>query len=60
MVVATRVHEVQDWLRRRVTHGDPITFSGSHVQRAADRHRPEGSLNLPLELWVRYVTCRDG
>ncbi len=51
--------EVQDWLSPTGDKG-PITFSGSHVQVELTDISLEGELNLPLQLWLRYVPASTG
>ena len=51
--------EVQDWLSPTGDDG-PITFSGTHVQVELTDISLEGELNLPLQLWLRYVPSSTG
>ncbi len=51
--------EVQSWLSVAEDR-DPITFSGTHVAVELTDVALEGSLNLPLELWLRYVPAGTG
>ena len=51
--------EVQDWLSPTGDKG-PITFSGTHVQVELTDISLEGELNLPLQLWLRYVPASTG
>jgi len=50
--------EVQGWLDQ--DRPDPVTFSGSHVKVELADASLRGSLNLPLELWMRYVPASTG
>ena len=51
--------EVQDWL---TSPGelDPIRFSGSHVRVELHDIGLHGKLNLPLEMWLRYIPDSTG
>ena len=53
------VEEVADQLRPEDA-GDPITFTGTRLKFSLTDIDLEGSLNLPLELWVRYITADNG
>jgi hypothetical protein len=39
---------------------DPITFNGRNVTFELQNIQLQGKLNLPLELWLRYVSTSDG
>ena len=51
--------EVQGWLTPP-GELDPIRFSGSHVRVELHDIGLHGELNLPLELWMRYVPDSNG
>jgi hypothetical protein len=51
--------QVQDWLEEG-QQADPITWSGNHITFQLDDVRLQGSLNLPLSLWMRYVSTATG
>jgi putative ABC transport system permease protein len=51
--------EVQDWLSAPGGDG-PVTFSGSRVSVELTDIELEGELNLPLQLWLRYVPSSTG
>jgi putative ABC transport system permease protein len=51
--------EVQGWLTPPGEH-DPIRFSGSHVRVELHDIGLHGKLNLPLEMWLRYVPDSNG
>ncbi len=51
--------EVQGWLTDEMA-SDPITFSGSRVQIRITGISLVGELNLPLEMWARYVPSTTG
>ncbi len=53
------VHEISDMLRPD-DDGEPITFSGTHLKFHVTDIDLEASLNLPLEMWVRYITSDNG
>jgi hypothetical protein len=51
--------QVQGWLTPE--HDlDPVTFSGTHVKLELRDIRLDGDLNLPLEVWLRYVPASTG
>jgi len=55
--------QVQGWLSPPgdgAGHGGPITFSGTHVAVELSGISLEGELNLPLQLWLRYVPSSTG
>ena len=51
--------EVQGWLTPQREVG-PITFSGTHVEVELTGISLKGELNLPLQLWLRYVPSSTG
>jgi hypothetical protein len=55
----TGAQEVQGWLTPQAGAG-PITFSGSHVRVEVTGISLVGDLNLPLQLWLRYVPSSTG
>jgi hypothetical protein len=55
----TGAQEVQGWLTPEREVG-PITFSGTHVNVEVTGISLAGELNLPLQLWLRYVPSSTG
>jgi hypothetical protein len=51
--------QVQDDLTP-ADQGSPITFTGSQLTVRVTDVRVRGGLNLPLEVWLRYVTSDTG
>jgi hypothetical protein len=51
--------QVQRWLEAG-TRADPITWSGNHLTFELEDIQLRGSLNLPLSLWMRYVSSATG
>jgi hypothetical protein len=51
--------QVQEWLSPQDA-ADPITFSGTHVTLRLTDIRLDGELNLPLEVWLRYIPTATG
>ncbi len=51
--------QVQDWLEEG-SKADPITWSGNSLTFRLEDIKLRGSLNLPLSLWMRYVSTASG